>query len=173
MTFQNAKKKKPPQSPAEKLSGSKGPKIPRGRFFTAHECRCREVRHELGLTIRDVAAATGISNPCICDVERGSETTLGTARKLAKFYGKSVDWLWPEIYMATAAWGMKHFGGIITNKQLPLAVMREAVKLGLCRSNGMGYVCDADGFIKQPERERLYYELLRRNYGTASLPDRA
>lgn len=61
--------------------------------------------------------------------------------------------------LETTAWGMKHFGGIITNKVLPLAVMRQCVKAGLCRSNGMGYVCDADGFIEQPERERLCYVL--------------
>lgn len=84
--------------------------------------------------------------------------------------------------LETTAWGMKHFGGIITNKQLPLSVMRRAIKLGLCRSNGMGYVCDADGFIEQPERERTcyvlteqgqkvlneYYESLKRHQGVLS-----
>ena len=54
---------------------------------------------------------------------------------------------------------MKHFGGIITNKQLPLSVMRQCIKAGLCKSNGMGLVCDDDGFIKQPERERMCYVL--------------
>lgn len=61
--------------------------------------------------------------------------------------------------LETTAWGMKHFGGIITNRQLPLAVMRQCMKAGLCKSIGMVYVCDADGFIKQPERERRGYVL--------------
>lgn len=59
----------------------------------------------------------------------------------------------------TTAWGMEHFGGIITNKALPLAVMRQCVKAGLCKSIGMVLVCDDDGFIKQPERERRGYVL--------------
>ena len=61
--------------------------------------------------------------------------------------------------LQSTAWGMEHFGSILTNKQLPLAVMRQCVKAGLCKSNGMGYVCDADGFIEQPERERMCYVL--------------
>lgn len=61
--------------------------------------------------------------------------------------------------LETTAWGMKHFGGIITNEQLPLSVMRQCIRAGLCKQNGMGYVCDADGFIEQPERERMCYVL--------------
>ena len=61
--------------------------------------------------------------------------------------------------LETTAWGEKHFGGIITNRQLPLTVMRRCVKAGLCKSNGMGYVCDADGFIEQPEKMRRCYVL--------------
>lgn len=85
-------------TPAEKLAAKKSKtRKPRrdSRTFDTHKCLCRLHREELGLTIRDVAEAIGISNPCICDVERGSETTLTTARKMAKFYGKSVDELWP------------------------------------------------------------------------------
>lgn len=61
--------------------------------------------------------------------------------------------------LETTAWGMKHFGSIMTNKVLPLAVMRQCIKAGLCKQNGMAYVCDADGFIEQPERERMSYVL--------------
>lgn len=57
------------------------------------------------------------------------------------------------------AWGMEHFGGIITNRQLPLAVMRQCIKAGLCKCNGMGPVCDADGSIEHHKRERLNYSL--------------
>lgn len=61
--------------------------------------------------------------------------------------------------LETTAWGMEHFGGIITNRQLPLAVMRQCVKAGLCKCIGMVYVCDADGFIEQPEKQRRGYVL--------------
>jgi len=61
--------------------------------------------------------------------------------------------------LESTAWGMKHFGAIITNRQLPLAVMRKCVKAGLCRCNGMGPVCDDDGSILHNRRERLGYVL--------------
>ena len=61
--------------------------------------------------------------------------------------------------LETTAWGMRHFDGIITSRQLPIAVMRKCVKAGLCECIGMTTVCDDDGFIAQPERERLGYVL--------------
>lgn len=61
--------------------------------------------------------------------------------------------------LETTAWGDKHFGGIGTSRQLPLAVMRQCIAAGLCRCIGMAYVCDDDGWIVQPERERLGYTL--------------
>jgi hypothetical protein len=61
--------------------------------------------------------------------------------------------------LETTAWGMKHFGGITTNRQLPLRVMRQCIAAGLCKENGMGVLCDDDGFAKQPERERMCYVL--------------
>ncbi len=56
-------------------------------------------------------------------------------------------------------WGMKNFGAIITSRTLPLAVMRKCIAAGLCRENGMGPVCDADGFIQETRRERMGYVL--------------
>jgi hypothetical protein len=61
--------------------------------------------------------------------------------------------------LETTAWGMKHFGGIITNRVLPHAVMRQCVKAGLCRCEGMNPVCDDDGSIMHSRRERLSYVL--------------
>lgn len=61
--------------------------------------------------------------------------------------------------LETTAWGMKHFGGIVTNRQLPLSVMRKCIQAGLCRCIGMVYVCDDDGFFVQPERMRRGYVL--------------
>lgn len=61
--------------------------------------------------------------------------------------------------LETTAWGMKHFGSIMTNRQLPLAVMRQCVKAGLCRCIGMATPCDDDGFLEPNKRERLGYVL--------------
>lgn len=61
--------------------------------------------------------------------------------------------------LESTAWGMEHFGAIITNRVVPLRVMRQCVKAGLCKCRGMGPVCDADGFIMENRRERLGYVL--------------
>ncbi len=61
--------------------------------------------------------------------------------------------------LESTAWGMKHFGSIITNRQLPLAVMRQCVKAGLCSYIGMATPCDADGSIEHNKQERLGYVL--------------
>lgn len=82
-------------TPAEKLASKKKP---RGkRVYTAHKgCAVAEYRLLLGLTIRDVATATGMSNAFICQVEHGCEISLTNARKLAAFFGKGIDELWPQ-----------------------------------------------------------------------------
>lgn len=71
--------------------------------------------------------------------------------------------------LETTAWGMEHFGGIITNRQLPLAVMRQCIRAGLCKSNGMGYVCDADGFIEQPDDYYARLETEQSNHAEPSI----
>lgn len=81
-------------TPAERLARTKKP---RGkRVYSAHKrCAVAHVRLTLGLTIRDVQEATGLSNAFICQVEHGCEISLTNARKLSKFFGKGIDELWP------------------------------------------------------------------------------
>lgn len=69
--------------------------------------------------------------------------------------------------LSTTAWGMRHFGGIVTNRQLRKSVMRRCVQAGLCRCVGLVAVCDGDGFTIRPERYRLGYVLTKR--GEAAL----
>lgn len=86
------------KSPAEKLASAKSKKrVDRKAKATGTlVCTCRRIRQRLNLTIADVSDATGISKQCVCVVERGAETTITTARKLATFYGKTLDELWPS-----------------------------------------------------------------------------
>jgi hypothetical protein len=61
--------------------------------------------------------------------------------------------------LETTEWGMTHFGGIVTNRQLPLAAMRKCVDAGLCKCIGLVSLCDGDCFTIYPERFRLGYVL--------------
>ena len=61
--------------------------------------------------------------------------------------------------LESTAWGMKHFGSIVTNRVLPLSVMRKCIEAGLCKSVGMVEMCDGDGFRVEPTREREGYVL--------------
>lgn len=82
-------------TPAEQMASTKKP---RGkRVYTSHEkCVVGYYRKLLGLTVRDVATGTGLSNAFICQVEHGCEVSLTNARKLATFFGKGIDELWPS-----------------------------------------------------------------------------
>jgi hypothetical protein len=51
-------------------------------------------------------------------------------------------------------WGEKHFGALITNRQVPRRVVARLIALGLARSVGIVTVCDDDGHYTTPERER-------------------
>lgn len=80
-------------TPAEQLAASKKKRL--SHHFDTHNCTARQIRLSLGLTLRDAAEAMELSQACLCDVERGSETTLTTARKMATFYGRTIDEIWP------------------------------------------------------------------------------
>lgn len=58
----------------------------------------RELREKLGLSLRDVAKRIkDVSHVTIADYELGLiDPKLSVARKLARFFGKTVDELWPE-----------------------------------------------------------------------------
>lgn len=61
--------------------------------------------------------------------------------------------------LQTLAWGMQHFGGLISGGSLRRRDVMRLVKLGLARSLGMVTVCDDDGFALEPEREREGFAL--------------
>lgn len=60
--------------------------------------RLREERHRAGLSLRDVAPPCGIAVSYLSVLERGEaqDISLGMARKLAAFYGKPMDYLFPD-----------------------------------------------------------------------------
>ena len=88
-------------TPAERLAAKKpwrraprnAAKYPR-RF--AWRCGCREVRESLRISLRDVAKAIGLSVTALWQVEHGGDPMLTTAVKLARFYGKTIEELWPR-----------------------------------------------------------------------------
>lgn len=88
------------KSPAEKLAAKKPaavsrPELPEDRVLSFPGCKLREYRESLRLTQREVEEGTGINNVAISRIEKGAGVHLVTARKLAAFFGCSVDDLWP------------------------------------------------------------------------------
>lgn len=64
----------------------------------AHGSNLRRARRERGLSLRDVAPVIGMSISYMSDLERGikADPSLAVARKLADFYGMTLDDLFPE-----------------------------------------------------------------------------
>lgn len=85
--------KSPAEKLAEKKAAAKKPSM--GRKVVFDKVLLQDLRTVLGLSLRDVERATGVSNCSILDAERGSELSLSSALKLAQFYGKSVEEIWP------------------------------------------------------------------------------
>ena len=87
-------------TPAEKLAARKPwRRQPRNGVAvrrTVWRCRLREVRESLRISLRDVAKECGFSVSALWQVEMGGDPMLTTARKLAAFFGKSVEELWPK-----------------------------------------------------------------------------
>jgi transcriptional regulator with XRE-family HTH domain len=82
-------------SPAEKLAQSKTRR--RKLDIEAEwDCKIRGLRESLGLSMLDVTNATGIQPSSQSLAERGKDLNLSTAYKLAKFYGKTIEELWPD-----------------------------------------------------------------------------
>ncbi len=85
-------------TPAEQLAADKPHRARRAATWV---CRLRDERKRLGLTLREVSERVGMWLGTLADIERGSEPALTTARKLAAFYGMSVESLWPELATPT------------------------------------------------------------------------
>lgn len=83
-------------SPAEKLAAKKRRKLPtRSHPAGPMKCLLLKNRRELGLSTRDVATALPMSVAGYNRIERGHDPMLSTARKLAAFFGKTVEEIWP------------------------------------------------------------------------------
>lgn len=87
-------------SPAEELAASKPLKKSKPAVW---RCTIVERRKKLGLTIRDIGKAVGITDAAVSVIERGQDPMLTTARKLAAFFGVTVEELWPELAAKEAA----------------------------------------------------------------------
>lgn len=87
-------------TPAEKLAKKKTRKRAArnqaNRLLGIHRCNIREIREAIGITVSDAAKGAGITPAGMSVIERGSDVTLSTMKKLARFYGKSFDELWPR-----------------------------------------------------------------------------
>ncbi len=93
-------------TPAEEIAKNKRRKpyrcARRTQVKAVWDCRLRELREALRISVRDVAAAVGLTAPCVWGVEAGRDPQLTTARKLAAFYGKTVEELWVPLPDAKA-----------------------------------------------------------------------
>lgn len=83
-------------SPAEKLAKkikSKRRQI-RARIGII-DCKVRDLRHSLGLSTQAAAQGCGMSIANFNRVERGGDVQMTSAKKLAAFFGKPIEELWP------------------------------------------------------------------------------
>ena len=87
-------------TPAERLAKSKPwRRPPRNKAeprTPAWVCRVRERREALRLSLRDVAGAVRLSVTALHQIEHGGDPQLTTARRLADFFGATVEDLWPR-----------------------------------------------------------------------------
>jgi DNA-binding XRE family transcriptional regulator len=87
-------------TPAEKLAKKKTRKRAArnqaNRLLGIHRCSIREIREAIGISLNDAAKGVGISPAGMSVIERGSDVTLSTMKKLVVFYGKGLDELWPR-----------------------------------------------------------------------------
>lgn len=84
-------------SPAQKLAKSKPTRKLRSLAVKRQApwvCLITAMRHDLRISLDDVAKATGISKTALWQIEHGTDPMLTTAHKLAVFFGKTFDQLW-------------------------------------------------------------------------------
>lgn len=84
-------------TPAEKLAKAKPRRKLRAKPYERKapwKCAITAMRHELRISLDDVATAVGIAKTTLWQIEHGTDPMLTTAVKLAEFFGKSVEHLW-------------------------------------------------------------------------------
>ncbi len=88
------------RSPAEELSDAKKRKcVPAGKNHRNGprklRCGCRSLRDSLGLSLREVGRAVGMSECALHHIEEWrTDVRMTTAMRLAEFYGVGVGELW-------------------------------------------------------------------------------
>lgn len=81
-------------TPAEQLSSKKKIKI--NPLRKVWDCRIKDLRYSLGLTLKDVSEGTGLSPNCIHQLETGYvDPCLTTVAAITSFFGKQ----WSEIWL--------------------------------------------------------------------------
>ncbi len=83
-------------SPAEAIAAKKPPRRGRKRPVLSWVCHLKQRRKDLGLTLKEVAAGSGIHLQTIHTLEGGTDPLLSTARQLAEFFGAPVEEIWTE-----------------------------------------------------------------------------
>lgn len=86
------------KSPAEVLSSKKkrrkrSARPPRKLIW---KCEVHRHREALGLSMKEVATACGMTQSGFFCIEYGTDPQLTTARRIAEFFGKTIDELWPS-----------------------------------------------------------------------------
>ena len=85
------------ESPAAKLARTKRrkrPQRPPSRAVPKIDCRLRAMRHDLNISLADVAGAVGMSVSGLHAIEAGGDVRMTTALRLAIFYGCSLSHIW-------------------------------------------------------------------------------
>ncbi len=90
------------RSPAELLAEKKTwQRPPRNRSNyvrkTTWRVVVRELRESMRLSLDDVAKAVGLSKTCYWQIEQGVDLRVTSARRIATFFGKSIEELWTEL----------------------------------------------------------------------------
>lgn len=86
-------------TPAEKLAKEKPRRKLREKPYerTSHwHCGITRLRHELRISLDDVADAIGISKTTLWQIEHGTDPMLTTAMKLSVFFGRPIESMWTE-----------------------------------------------------------------------------
>ena len=60
------------------------------------DCKLREVRNGLRLAMHEVAKAVGLSSSSYWQIELGGDVRLTNAKRIAEFFGKTIDELWQK-----------------------------------------------------------------------------
>jgi DNA-binding XRE family transcriptional regulator len=84
------------KTPAELLAGNKPVRLHYKSYKQeiVFNCKLKEIRKELGLSVPQVAKVVGISAQSLTTIELGTNPTLKTVYKLVEFYGKNIQELW-------------------------------------------------------------------------------